>query len=157
MAAPASFDSNCRMVGPIQGAGNVTVPQFVQKRSMTNSNSPACIPGLGRNWAGLYGRWPLAATPCSKASASQPAMVSSKLSAAARRNRRIAVRGQRDLAPPHRRTGRRGGPADPRKALHGSLRVRGRDQSATTVISGFTGIGFRNRPDEPENAVPVAQ
>ena len=31
MAAPASFDSNCRMMGPIQGSDNMTIPQFVQK------------------------------------------------------------------------------------------------------------------------------
>ena len=31
MAAPGSFDSNCRLMGPIQGSDNMTIPQFVQK------------------------------------------------------------------------------------------------------------------------------
>ena len=31
MAAPASFDPNCRLMGPIQGSDGMTVPQFVQK------------------------------------------------------------------------------------------------------------------------------
>ena len=31
MVSPASFDPNCRLMGPIQGSDGMTVPQFVQK------------------------------------------------------------------------------------------------------------------------------
>jgi hypothetical protein len=31
MAAPQSYDSNCRLMGPIQASDNMTIPQFVQK------------------------------------------------------------------------------------------------------------------------------
>lgn len=31
MGAPGSYDSNCRLMGPIQASDNMTIPQFVQK------------------------------------------------------------------------------------------------------------------------------
>jgi hypothetical protein len=31
MAPPASFDPNCRLMGPIQASDGMTIPQFVQK------------------------------------------------------------------------------------------------------------------------------
>lgn len=31
LGAPASYDSNCRLMGPIHAGDNMTIPQFVQK------------------------------------------------------------------------------------------------------------------------------
>jgi hypothetical protein len=31
MGAPADYDANCRLMGPIQASDNMTIPQFVQK------------------------------------------------------------------------------------------------------------------------------
>ncbi len=31
MTAPANYDSNCRLMGPIHASDNMTIPQFVQK------------------------------------------------------------------------------------------------------------------------------
>lgn len=31
VSAPASYDSNCRMMGPVQAADGMTIPQFVEK------------------------------------------------------------------------------------------------------------------------------